>query len=183
MSRGFWRVWQRRRDGAARQVKPSWWRRPGKVARYAAAKRVRDQRPGRFMRAASWRPTLQPAWKTHLTGDTSIPAGVSSSTKRNARRLRGKTGRAFKRAGVIGHVNSFVRTYAEQQAQYDALGPGRAALPGTSFHELGLAIDVSDTDGRTADGEHAIEKHLRAEGLHTPLEGEDWHITETDRWG
>jgi LAS superfamily LD-carboxypeptidase LdcB len=103
--------------------------------------------------------------------------------RRNAARLRAKVGRAAKRAGVVLTVNSFVRTRAEQQELFDRLGPGNAAVPGTSFHELGLAMDCADTDGDTDDGEHAIEDALRAEGLHTPLTHEDWHITEADRWG
>ena len=176
-----WKIFVKDEDGKRRFVMPKWarighFRDEKKARKWMAQLRMDGLRAG-------IRRVAQPAWKTHLRGDTRIPKNVSRQTKRNARRLRAKTGRAFKRAGKIGYVTSFVRTYAEQREMYEKYGPRRAARPGTSFHELGLAIDVRDPDGNTRDGKHLIEPFLRAEGLHTPLGNEDWHVTETNRWG
>ncbi len=44
-------------------------------------------------------------------------------------------------------VSSGSRTSAQQQHLYDIYGPSRAAVPGTSTHERGAAIDISSTNG------------------------------------
>lgn len=170
-----WRIFKWRRDGRKAI-------RRGLYDRLTAT-RIRNRLRRRGHRRARVEQIVLPAWRTHLTGNIGIPKGVPRHVRRNAKRLRSKVGKAFKDAGMVGHVNSFVRTYAEQKALYEKYGPGRAAKPGTSFHELGYAIDITDPDGDTADGRHAIESHLKRHGLHTPLGHEDWHITEENRWG
>jgi hypothetical protein len=69
-------------------------------------------------------------------------------------------------------VNTAYRTYAEQAKLYRDLGPEKAARPGTSLHEYGLALDVQTTDL------DALEKMglLRKYGFTRPLGNETWHI-------
>jgi len=53
---------------------------------------------------------------------------------------------AAARAGILAHVTSAVRTHAQQRALYRrylaGMNPYPVAKPGTSAHELGLAVDV-----------------------------------------
>jgi hypothetical protein len=60
-----------------------------------------------------------------------------------------------KNAGVKIAVNSSLRTKADQQRLYNQYGPGRAARPGRSNHERGVALDVSQA-GKTNAWMHNI---------------------------
>lgn len=73
--------------------------------------------------------------------------------------------------GLKVGVNSGFRSFAEQDREYRA-NPGKAAKPGGSLHESGLAIDI---DSATAD---KLEKLglMRKYGFTRPVGGEPWHI-------
>lgn len=68
-------------------------------------------------------------------------------------------------------IVSGVRTYDEQVALYQAYlnGTGNlAAVPGTSRHERGLAVDIG--------GDKALAERLAPQfGLGQTVRGEDWH--------
>ena len=68
-------------------------------------------------------------------------------------------------------INEGFRTYAQQQAMKVKYG-GRAAAPGSSLHEFGLAVDISSADA------DAMEKMglFRKYGLTRPVGAEPWHV-------
>lgn len=69
-------------------------------------------------------------------------------------------------------INSGNRTYAKQAALYRQYGPRRAAPPGRSKHESGVAIDVNSSDG-----EMLLKLGLLAKyGFFRPYRSEPWHI-------
>lgn len=75
------------------------------------------------------------------------------------------------RTGKTVGVNAAYRTYAEQLKEYNS-DPSKAAKPGSSMHEYGLAIDV---DSATLD---EMEKMglMRKYGLTRPVGNEPWHV-------
>jgi hypothetical protein len=68
-----------------------------------------------------------------------------------------------------GKIVSGFRTYAEQAALYAQKGPGLAAPPGHSKHEVGLAADIS---GNLP----LLHKLAPLFGLGFPMSWEPWHI-------
>lgn len=69
-------------------------------------------------------------------------------------------------------VNSGYRSPEEQAALYAKLGPPKAAPPGRSRHESGLAIDINSPDANKA-----IELGLMSKyGFTRPVRGETWHV-------
>lgn len=67
------------------------------------------------------------------------------------------------------HILSGTRTRAQQEALFRRYGPGRAARPGHSNHERGLAADLN--------GDLALAHRLAPQfGLHFPVRGEAWHV-------
>ena len=68
-------------------------------------------------------------------------------------------------------INEGFRTRAQQEALKAKYGP-RAAAPGSSLHEFGLAVDMSSADA------DAMEKMglFRKYGLTRPVGAEPWHI-------
>ena len=75
------------------------------------------------------------------------------------------------KTGRLVQVNEGFRTYAKQAALKKKYGP-RAASPGNSMHEFGLAIDINSADA------DAMEKLglMRKYGLTRPVGAEPWHI-------
>lgn len=76
-----------------------------------------------------------------------------------------------------GPVSAF-RTYAQQAYLYDLhlAGAGEPANPpGSSSHELGLAVDVATPEMR-----YVIDQIGAAYGWHAPHPGEWWHV---EHWG
>lgn len=68
-------------------------------------------------------------------------------------------------------INSAFRSYEKQAALY-AADPSKAAKPGNSMHEKGLAFDSDSTDMNTADSMGLLSKN----GLTRPLSNEPWHV-------
>lgn len=78
---------------------------------------------------------------------------------------------------TVLHVNYGKRSYAEQKALWDKYGSPRAARPGTSRHETGLAADVVQASRKSRNlgdikgARAAMKKH----GLCLPVPNETWH--------
>lgn len=78
----------------------------------------------------------------------------------------------YEKTGKKIQVNSGYRSPEEQAALYAKLGPPKAAPPGRSRHESGLAIDINSPDANKA-----IELGLMAKyGFTRPVRGETWHV-------
>lgn len=89
--------------------------------------------------------------------------------------------------GWTGSISSGFRTRAEQAALYASKGPGMAAAPGTSNHEKGLAIDITDPAGFA----RAMQSAPANARLYSRIGHEPWHWSTTGyskggrvpRWG
>jgi len=76
----------------------------------------------------------------------------------------------------FGHplsITSGFRTHEEQAALYAQYGPSRAARPGTSLHERGLAVDLAAQNARERAWQLANAPRF---GLEAPLSHEPWHF-------
>lgn len=69
-------------------------------------------------------------------------------------------------------VNRAYSSPQEQATLYKQYGPGRAARPGTSLHEFGLALDVQSSDLEQLDKLGLLRKY----GFTRPLGSEPWHL-------
>ena len=84
---------------------------------------------------------------------------------------------------TVLHVNYGKRTYAEQAALWAKYGPPRAARPGTSRHETGLAADVVTEKLRISVGSvKKIRAALKNHGLCLPVPNEPWHVECGSTW-
>ncbi|GGB25886.1 hypothetical protein GCM10011492_15040 [Flexivirga endophytica] len=91
-----------------------------------------------------------------------------------------------RRFGHFATIDLTYRSYAEQEYWYDKFGSPRAAVPGTSNHGYGLAIDFEEGEepglySWGAPGNHWLLTHQQAFGFHNPYaptlqEGEDYHF-------
>jgi hypothetical protein len=68
-------------------------------------------------------------------------------------------------------VNSGKRS-AEKQAALHAANPAKAAKPGYSMHEFGLAIDINSADANMMESMGLFKKY----GFVRPISNEAWHI-------
>lgn len=68
-------------------------------------------------------------------------------------------------------VNEAFRSYEDQAALYKKM-PGKAAKPGNSTHEMGLAIDINSEVSRELDKLGLLRKY----GFSTTIGGEPWHL-------
>lgn len=68
-------------------------------------------------------------------------------------------------------INEGFRSYARQAELFRKYGPGRAARPGSSLHEYGLALDINTG----VMGELEQMGLLRKYGFTRPIKGETWH--------
>lgn len=69
-------------------------------------------------------------------------------------------------------VNRAFATFAQQQAIFEKYGPGRAARPGNSAHNYGIALDID----RGAANEMSKMGLLAKYGFERPVNGEPWHL-------
>jgi D-alanyl-D-alanine carboxypeptidase len=83
--------------------------------------------------------------------------------------------------GIELKVNSAFRSFSEQKRLYRKLGPELAAKPGFSNHQLGLAVDIADTERSCDKGKCPTIKYwwLRRNahfyGFKQTLKHERWH--------
>jgi len=102
--------------------------------------------------------------KTNLKGNVQVDKSIQGRVEEANRKMIEATGKGIQ-------VNQSFRTRAEQQALFDKLSKtgARVAEPGKSFHEKGLAIDV--TNWKEA------EPFLRAQGLLNNLPDDKGHFS------
>ncbi len=83
-----------------------------------------------------------------------------------------------KKDGVNLDIISGYRSHQEQQQLYNKYGPGRAARPGTSNHEKGVAVDFANTRGAyTWLANNVQEYGLKTNKMHGGWE--PWHVSPT----
>ena len=73
--------------------------------------------------------------------------------------------------GKTAQINRGFVTYAQQAAQKKAT-PSKAAAPGTSMHEFGLAVDMNSATLNEMDKMGLLKKY----GFTRPVGGEPWHL-------
>lgn len=80
--------------------------------------------------------------------------------------------------GITVRITSAFRSIAEQRRLFRRFGEGRAARPGGSFHNFGLAVDIATSPADALDevGLIAEEFGLRWGGRFTGGLREPWHI-------
>lgn len=93
--------------------------------------------------------------------------GLNPEMLRNLKMMAAEYGKA---TGKSITINSGVRTYAEQEAQYKK-DPSKAAKPGFSLHEFGLALDINSDILNDLDKLGLMRKY----GFTRPVGGETWH--------
>lgn len=115
-----------------------------------------------------------------------LPSELLSPISNGSERMWTPAARAFNqmseaawRSGIRLEVNDGYRPLADQQRLASELGlyrdGGKAAVPGTSTHGLGLSVDV-DTDGGAGEWLRANAARF---GFAADVPGEPWHWT----WG
>lgn len=84
---------------------------------------------------------------------------------------------------TVLYVNYGRRSYAEQLALWNKYGPPRAARPGTSRHETGLAADVvTHRTKRNIGNVKKIRAAMKKRGLCLPVPNEPWHVEAGNVW-
>lgn len=73
--------------------------------------------------------------------------------------------------GKTTFINSGFRTFAQQKEQWDK-NPSKAAKPGTSMHEFGLAVDIPSRTLNDMDSLGLLRKY----GFTRPVANEPWHL-------
>lgn len=68
-------------------------------------------------------------------------------------------------------INEGFRSYERQAELYRKYGPGRAAKPGSSLHEFGLALDINTGVMNELEQMGLLRKY----GFTRPIKGETWH--------
>lgn len=87
-------------------------------------------------------------------------------------RLAGMSKEYYEQTGKKIQLNSGYRSPEEQAELYAKLGPPKAAPPGRSRHESGLAIDMNSPDANKAVELGLMQKY----GFTRPVRGETWHV-------
>lgn len=95
-------------------------------------------------------------------------SGLNPAMLKNLRAMVQEYGEATGKAVTI---TSGSRTSAQQQLLYNK-NPRKAAKPGTSLHEFGLAIDADSDDLDAMDKAGLMRKY----GFMRPVGGEPWHM-------
>lgn len=102
--------------------------------------------------------------------DSSIDlAGMDPAIKK---RLAAVAYEYFNNTGNKIQINSAFRDPKEQAELFAKYGSPRAARPGKSKHEVGLAFDMNSADANKAIGMGLFDKY----GFQRPIASEPWHI-------
>lgn len=121
---------------------------------------------------------------TAASGDLASGAGAMQFLKladnANVNNLHPSVKRLFlgmveeygQKTGKSVQVNRGFSSSEEQAALFKKFGPGRAARPGTSLHEFGLALDVQSADLEEMEKLGLLRKY----GFTRPLGSEPWHL-------
>lgn len=96
-------------------------------------------------------------------------------------RLAGLAKEYYEKTGQKLQINSGYRSPEKQAELYAKFGPPKAAPPGSSRHESGLAVDINSADANKAAQLGLMAKY----GFSRPVSGEAWHVepVETARKG
>ena len=84
-------------------------------------------------------------------------------------------------AGIHLSATSGFRSMAQQQALYDGYihhrpGFNKAARPGFSNHQNGIAMDIGGVGGYSTAAYHWLSAHAAAYGFKNDVSGEPWHF-------
>jgi len=102
--------------------------------------------------------------------------GLDDGTKK---RLAGLAKEYFNETGEKIQINTAFRSYEDQLELFHKYGSPRAARPGRSKHEVGLAFDM-----QSAHANKAIQMGLFSKyGFHRPIASESWHIEPVEARG
>lgn len=82
----------------------------------------------------------------------------------------------FNATGQKVQINSAFRDPKEQEELFKKYGSPRAAKPGKSKHEVGLAFDMNSGDANKAIAMGLFDKY----GFHRPIAAEAWHVEPTE---
>lgn len=82
----------------------------------------------------------------------------------------------FNATGQKIQINSAFRDPKEQEELFKKYGSPRAAKPGKSKHEVGLAFDMNSGDANKSIAMGLFDKY----GFHRPIKAETWHIEPTE---
>ena len=82
----------------------------------------------------------------------------------------------FNATGQKIQINSAFRDPKEQEELFKKYGSPRAAKPGKSKHEVGLAFDMNSGDANKSIAMGLFDKY----GFHRPIKEETWHIEPTE---
>lgn len=96
-------------------------------------------------------------------------AGMDPAVKQ---RLAAVAYEYYNNTGKKIQINSAFRDPKEQAELFAKYGSPRAARPGKSKHEVGLAIDMNSADANQAVGMGLFEKY----GFQRPIAAEPWHV-------
>ena len=95
------------------------------------------------------------------------------------KRLAGMASEYFNTTGQKIQINTAYRDSKEQAELFKKYGSPRAAPPGRSKHEVGLAFDINSADANKAVGLGLFEKF----GFARPVSAEAWHIEAKEARG
>ena len=102
--------------------------------------------------------------------DASIDlAGMDPAVKK---RLAAVAYEYFNNTGKKIQINSAFRDPKEQAELFAKYGSPRAARPGKSKHEVGLAVDMNSADANQATSMGLFDKY----GFQRPIASEPWHV-------
>ncbi len=102
--------------------------------------------------------------------DSSIDlAGMDPAVKK---RLAAVSYEYFNSTGKKIQINSAFRDPKEQAELFAKYGSPRAARPGKSKHEVGLAVDMNSADANQATSLGLFDKY----GFQRPIASEPWHV-------
>jgi hypothetical protein len=121
---------------------------------------------------------IRPLWRERLYGNIVNPADVPAQYRAAYVDTLTRAAKAAKSLDEQWRVNSSFRHRADQQRFWDAyragLGP-IAARPGSSAHEFGLALDLSDPRGHPIYTNPDRRRALERQGLRQTVASEAWH--------
>ena len=106
---------------------------------------------------------------------TVAPVGNGQFLRTDAAASYKKLLAAAARAGISLSSTSGFRTMAEQQSLYRQYGPSRAAVPGYSNHQGGVAMDIGGVGSYGSTAFNWLKSHAGKFGFRNTVAGEPWH--------
>lgn len=107
--------------------------------------------------------------KTFSAGGNVDVKGLNPTMQAN---MTGMAQEYYQMTGKKLPLNSANRSMEAQAALYSSMPPGRAAAPGRSLHNYGLAFDTNSPVADELDRLGLLKKY----GFERPIKGEKWHV-------